>query len=204
MKKLLSVLLVLLCLSLTACGMFSPKVVYELNDLEDGYVVTGINKSTVITEYVDIVIDAEYEGLPVTEIGDNALSNANVNIYFDEVTLPDTIVKIGQNAFGLNLIGRIHLGSGVQEICMQAFQECRNLENLTLPDSLLTVGEKAFRGCTSMTEIVIPASVTTMGDDVFEGCSENLVIKCEAPSQPSDWSVDWNSTNLQVQWGYNG
>ncbi|GHT62778.1 hypothetical protein AGMMS50239_17080 [Bacteroidia bacterium] len=61
--------------------------------------------------------------------------------------------------------------TGVEEIAGSAFQGCTKLENVTLSESLKTVGAAAFRTCSSLKEITIPASVATIGGSVFSGCS---------------------------------
>ncbi|MGI6759450.1 MAG: hypothetical protein ACOX40_06685 [Bacilli bacterium] len=49
----------------------------------------------------------------------------------------------------------------------------------------------------------MPDSVTSIGDSAFYGCSK-LTIYVEAPSKPSGWDSNWNSSNRPVVWGYNG
>ena len=41
-----------------------------------------------------------------------------------------------------------------------------------------------------------------MGGYAFKNCSLSIVIYCEAVSQPSGWSDEWNVDNNQVIWGY--
>ena len=55
------------------------------------------------------------------------------------------------------------LDSNVKNIESQAFYLCKNLKNVTLNDSLLSIGKMAFESC-SMTSIVIPENVDTIGD----------------------------------------
>ena len=55
------------------------------------------------------------------------------------------------------------LDSNVKNIESQAFYLCKNLKNVTLNDSLLSIGKMAFGSC-SMTSIVIPENVDTIGD----------------------------------------
>ncbi len=51
-----------------------------------------------------------------------------------------------------------------------AFEGCKSLTRLTIPDSVTEIGEEAFLKCTSLTDITIPASVTEIGNDAFKGC----------------------------------
>ena len=50
------------------------------------------------------------------------------------------------------------------------FYECYSLSQVTIPNSVTSIGSNAFYNCTSLTEITIPNSVTSIGDDAFEDC----------------------------------
>lgn len=82
-----------------------------------------------------------------------------------------------------------------------AFAGCRSLENIIIPDSVTTIGTQAFENCTGLTEIIIPKSVTTIGSRVFNECS-NLTVYCEAGSKPDGWNSLWAEDVKEVRWGY--
>ena len=50
-----------------------------------------------------------------------------------------------------------------------AFLDFASLEELTLPDGLLTIGQNAFKNCSSLTSLTIPDSVTSMGTGMLYG-----------------------------------
>lgn len=83
----------------------------------------------------------------VTEICDNAfnLGNEEHNYNNDEIILPNTVKRIGNNAFFYNSINKINIPSSVVIIGDNAFYGCGNLdisfENMS---SVIEIGESAF------------------------------------------------------------
>ena len=65
-----------------------------------------------------------------------------------------------------------HTIKGVTVTCIgnDAFDNCRSLTSVTIPDSVTSIGDSAFRYCTSLTSVTIPDSVTSIGDWAFSGC----------------------------------
>ena len=57
--------------------------------------------------------------------------------------------------------------SGVTSLSSYAFVGCQNLADITLPDTLQTIGTMTFYGCDSLNNVTIPASVRTIGSYAF-------------------------------------
>lgn len=69
------------------------------------------------------------------------------------------------------LIRKVIMEPGITGIASRAFQECANLVNVSIPDSVVTIGDNAFCGCSALAEISIPASVTGIGNGAFKNCT---------------------------------
>ena len=87
-RAILIFLLFLLFLPFTGCNKkddFQSRNKFEL--LENGlsYRFAGYNSNGMVN--YDIIIPEEYEGLPVTVIGENALSSSKVNTIFVSKTI---------------------------------------------------------------------------------------------------------------------
>lgn len=61
-------------------------------------------------------------------------------------------------------------GKPVSIIGAYAFQNCRRLESIDLPDSIEKVHSGAFKDCVRLREIVLPEKVDTVGARAFYGC----------------------------------
>ena len=59
----------------------------------------------------------------------------------------------------------------VTTINNNAFRNCSELKNITIPNSVTSIGSSAFSGCSGLTSITIPSNVTSIGSHAFSGCS---------------------------------
>ena len=68
------------------------------------------------------------------------------------------------------------VGQGVTSIGSSAFQDCKNLETVSLPGSLTALGEAAFLRCGELTNVKLPASLKSVGEDCFTGCEKLALL----------------------------
>ena len=88
-------------------------------------------------------------------------------------------------------IGKVTVASGVKHIADSAFRGCFGVSEITLPNSLISIGNESLCCCldlyllgsrnkyTSLQKVNIPSSVRYIGDYAFQGCSKldiDLVI----------------------------
>ena len=57
--------------------------------------------------------------------------------------------------------------TGIDEIGTDAFRQCKNLTNITIPQNVIWIEECAFAECSNLREVNIPNRVTWIGQDAF-------------------------------------
>jgi hypothetical protein len=90
---------------------------------------------------------------------------------FTKVTLPNTITKIGNNAFqGCTSLAQINIPESVKTIGNSVFQSCTSLTAVKIPNSVTEIGYNVFADCTSLSSVNIPDSITTINQYTFKNC----------------------------------
>lgn len=112
---------------------------------KDGYTYNAYESYVEIKGYpsgeTSLDIPATIDGLPVWVIGDNMASESKS---LESVTIPDTVVKIGEFAF----------------------YYAKNLKSVSLPDSVAIIEHGAFFG-TAIPEVPISSNIREIADQAF-------------------------------------
>ena len=139
-------------------------------------------------DYKDKIENIDFSS-GITHIGDKAFSGTSVS----HVSLPDSVVSIGKDAFSdCEALTKAELPEGLETIDDNAFANCASLSEINFPGSLKSIGEMAFNycdlkiielpeglerigaiafsGCQSVSMIDIPSTVTELGSDAFSFC----------------------------------
>ncbi|MBQ9205557.1 MAG: leucine-rich repeat protein [Treponema sp.] len=102
-------------------------------------------------------------------------SSSSIDYYIPS-SLRSVIVTSSQpvpyGAFsGCSGLTNITIPNSVTSIGSSAFSGCSGLTNITIPDSVTSFESSVFSGCSGLTSITIPDGVTSIGSSVFSGCS---------------------------------
>ena len=104
----------------------------------------------------------------IVSIGEYAFRNCIIA----QLDIPNSVVSIGANSFyGNTSLSSVTMGDGVISVGASAFQNCTNLSSLTIGQNVVSIGASAFYDCDNLTTLVIPNSVVSIGASAFYGCN---------------------------------
>ncbi len=186
MKKIFTTLLSTLTAACCICGVTIAAACREDESTQEGsdgleYALTEDGQSYYLSGYTDdapedIVVASEYNGLPVTAIGEGAFETRSdpytgltiVNIR--SVTIPSSVKEIWPYAFVNYTVETINLAEGLEVIGTRAFSQC-SVKELDIPSTVREIGAWAFFSC-DFESISIPEGVTELKEETFYFCSK--------------------------------
>jgi hypothetical protein len=68
-------------------------------------------------------------------------------------------------------LSNVSIGNSVASIGASAFYNCSGLTTVTIPNSLLTIGVNAFSECSGLSNVSVGNSLTSIGNGAFYNCS---------------------------------
>lgn len=99
-----------------------------------------------------------------------------------ELTLPESLEKIGEGAFSACAdLESVHFNNGLKYIEEAAFMGCSQLDIVTLPSSVEELGKWAFSICTSLSSLIIPENVIKIGEQLCDGNVSLETAKIDTP-----------------------
>lgn len=170
------------------------KNTYKVTSSTEVSLTKNANVSGILSLTIpDNVEDANGKSYKVTAIGDEAFSGctamtsltigtnvSNIGAYafyncqkLQSLTIPANVKNIESyaftNCYKLETL-TFENNSALTTIGEKAFDYCRLLESLELPNSLVTVGTRAFRYCDVLTNITFGDNINTINQAAFYGC----------------------------------
>ena len=124
----------------------------------------------------------------VTTISDLAFALSNVK----NIVIPKSVQTLGDGAFYKSKIQNITFEKGVgiksigtaqwyygdeAEEYYGAFEGCKYLKKLVIPDSVVSIGFRALGGCSSLENLYIGKNTEIIGNDNFYNCKSLKKIK---------------------------
>ena len=88
-----------------------------------------------------------------------------------QLVVEEGVRSIGANAFyGCEQLSRISLPASLVSVGDYAFARCIPLYELRLPEGLTRIGASAFSGCMNLRVLSLPESLRSIGDYAFADC----------------------------------
>ena len=84
--------------------------------------------------------------------------------------IKDGVTELGDNLFyGATDLDTVSLPESLTTIGVGTFGLSSVLKSIIIPDSVKTIGDRAFYSCASLGEVVLGKGLNTLGTDVFSG-----------------------------------
>lgn len=99
------------------------------------------------------------------------------------VIIPATIeglpvTAIGSAAFlGNPKVINVTIDDSVRSIGMQAFQHCIGLMTVSIGKGVTSIGNDAFDSCNNLTNVMMSDGVTSLGENAFSGCASLASVR---------------------------
>lgn len=78
-----------------------------------------------------------------------------------------------------------------------AFQTCKNLSTINLPNNMTTIGNNAFSDCEDLVNMSIPNTITSIGENAFLNCN-NLVRKSDIIENANNIATKVDKADLLI------
>ncbi len=172
--------------------------VYNLNG--EGYAIVGYNRIG-DASVVDVKIPSSYKGKPINEIADCTFTGAG---YIETVTIPDTVKRIGFEAFSAcGNLKSINLPVGLDTIYDESFSGCTSLQHIEIPEGVVEIGEYAFNSCYQLKSVKLPQSLKIIQQRVFSCDYELAEIELPDGLEELGKAVFAESNNVVVKFRSN-
>ena len=113
----------------------------------------------------------------VTEIGTSAFEDSSIA----SIRLPKSLTRIGANAFKscVNVEGVVIIPQGVIDIPEYCFSGCAEISGVTFLGNVTSIELRAFQNVSELNSITLPATVVSIGAYAFNACGANEIGKFE-------------------------
>ena len=133
-----------------------------------------------------------------------------------KIIIPEGVTTVGVSSFEATAIESVELPSSlvtvtdgsmiIDAIGAHAFENCRSLREINIPESVTTIQASVFSGCTSLTTITLPKGIISVLGNAFQDCTGLKEIRVHASIPPKAYyqafyRVDTETCKLMVPEG---
>lgn len=119
-----------------------------------------------------------------------------IGITYDTYTVPTDVRTIGEYAFAGANLSSVLLSENLKEIGTSAFNGCKKLESIVLPNSVSTMGIWAFANCTSLSSVTLSEKLGELKSNVFRNCKNLREIHIGKELNTIDGDAFYDCTSI--------
>ena len=121
----------------------------------------------------------------VTQMGytSSACNPFYYNGFVTSITFPSSLKAMAENCCRQsgNLVHVYNFeNTSVSVISKYAFNNCRSLEEVSMPSTITSILDYAFSSCYKLTSINLPSSLATLSNAAFSGCNKLTTVTFES------------------------
>ncbi len=144
----------------------------------------------------NVIIPAQIDGYLVTSLfgiwNNSGYSFESIfNPEIESVTIPETVMLIGNYAFLNTSITSISIPDSVTNIGEGAFEKCNSLTNAKISKNITQIPEFGFSDCTVLSKIEFSNSVTKIGYAAFRRCNSLTDVYFDGTAD------EWNNISIE-------
>lgn len=88
-----------------------------------------------------------------------------------KIIIPDGCTEIDAFTLGWSYLTQVSLPASLISIGEGAFGNCSSLQQVNFSENLTAIGKSAFEGCSSLQQVNFPKNLTAIGIRAFQNCS---------------------------------
>lgn len=152
--------------------------IQQINANPEGGIDYILSDGTCVTIPITVSNVADPNALIFKQLEDGTYGvKAGTSLLWQEVSVPELyngipVTKVLDYGFkGARNLEKVTLPESINEIGAHSFEDCSLLETINLPNGITSIGEYAFSNCSSLAgTITIPENVATISSYAFNGC----------------------------------